>query len=348
MEIGIVGGGAIATGYAGFLSLKGFTVTLWSPSGASAVPFQEGAPLELSGAVESRLQPAFCSSLQELSRSEVIILAIPVIGHKSVLDQLAPLLEPNHTVIISGHLSFAALYLSKKLAERGISIPIVAWNTTAVTCKKQSPTHFRLGAIRKKINMSVLPSCLRQRAHTTCTNIFGDVFEIQEDLLDIAISNLNPQSHLAIALFNLTRIERGEVWGQNTNMTASVHRFLNALDAERVEIAAALRKPVISRLEQRMSAQKASNAAPASLAPPTEPNGPKDMNTRYVLEDVPFGIAPLLQLADMLGVEARLHESGVRILNACYGRDLTRDNDILPCLDLSSIEKIKTLSRDGY
>jgi opine dehydrogenase len=37
----------------------------------------------------------------------------------------------------------------------------------------------------------------------------------RDDLLAIAVSNLNPQNHMGIALCNLTRMERGESWNQN-------------------------------------------------------------------------------------------------------------------------------------
>ena len=42
------------------------------------------------------------------------------------------------------------------------------------------------------------------------------------------LSNLNPQNHLGIALCNVTRMERGEDWGQGENVTPAVGRFIEA------------------------------------------------------------------------------------------------------------------------
>lgn len=46
--------------------------------------------------------------------------------------------------------------------------------------------------------------------------------------------------------------------------------------------------------------------------------GPKTLDTRYVLEDVHFGLP--------------LHRSGVTILSACYRKDSNAHNDLLPAI----------------
>ncbi|WP_447407668.1 NAD/NADP octopine/nopaline dehydrogenase family protein, partial [Clostridium perfringens] len=43
---------------------------------------------------------------------------------------------------------------------------------------------------------------------------------------------------MGIALLNLTRMEKGEQWSQGGNITPAVGRFIEALDAERLAIAA--------------------------------------------------------------------------------------------------------------
>ena len=48
-----------------------------------------------------------------------------------------------------------------------------------------------------------------------CRDAFGDRFVPRAGLAAIALSNLNPQNHLAIALCNLTRMELGRR-GSNT------------------------------------------------------------------------------------------------------------------------------------
>ncbi|MFX5603177.1 hypothetical protein ABTD90_21760, partial [Acinetobacter baumannii] len=77
--------------------------------------------------------------------------ALPGYGHKLALDQAAPHLREGQTVIVSSHASFGALYLSKLLAARGVSVPIVVWGTTVTTGRLRSPTEVAVATVRQKV-----------------------------------------------------------------------------------------------------------------------------------------------------------------------------------------------------
>lgn len=353
MKVSIAGAGAVAMGYAAFLLQHGHEVCVWSPSGQRTKALAEGAPLTVSGAIIGEFRPGVCRGAKELAESDVIVLALPAYGHRFVLDSLIPYLEQRHTVIISAHLSFSALYLSKKMAERGIVIPIVVWNTTVLTSKAPSPTEIKVGAIRSKVDIAVLPASLAAQSQNICVELFGDRFVVKDDILTIVLSNINPASHLATALCNLTRIERGEAWGQRANVTPTVGRLVEALDRERLIIAEAFGKKVPSIMDHY---SKSFGITAASVAEISEilvergkdPMGPKNIDTRYVLEDVPFGLIPALRLAEIAQVEAPLHKSGVEILSACYGRPFADDNDLLGELDFDDTDKMQDLMSTGY
>jgi hypothetical protein len=64
--------------------------------------------------------------------------------------------------------------------------------------------------------------------------------------------------------------------------------------------------------------------------------GPATPNTRYVIEDVPYGLVTTVLLGRLVGKIALLHESGIHILSAMYGRDFMIENDLLFGLGLLS------------
>lgn len=334
MRVGIAGAGAIAMGYAAFLDKQGHSASIWSPSGRGTAELSKGVALTITGAIEGEFRPTVCQTAEELAAIDVIVLALPAYGHRSVIEALIPFIHQNHTVVISGHLSFAALFLARRLADRGLEIPIVAWSTTLLTSKQRGLNTFNIGTIRGKVDMATLPVNFADAGHATCANLFGDRFNLKDDLLTIALSNLNPQNHLAVALCNLTRIERGETWGQNTNLTSAVGNLIEALDRERVAIASAFGKNVRTvfdhyRLTHNVTGGSVGEAAAAVTARGNDPMGPKNLDTRYILEDVPFGLTPTLLLAELAGIDTPLHRSGVDIISACYGRDLGQGNDLL-------------------
>ena len=77
--------------------------------------------------------------------------------------------------------------------------------------------------------------------------------------------------------------------------------------------------------------------------------GPKTAESRYVLEDVPFGLVPTVVLGRLAERPATLHEAGLALFSAAYGRNLSKDNDLLPELGLERLSagELQRLARAG-
>ena len=78
--------------------------------------------------------------------------------------------------------------------------------------------------------------------------------------------------------------------------------------------------------------------------------GPATAQSRYVLEDCPYGLVMVAKLGRKVGRVATLHEAGINILSAMYGRDFTADNDLLDALefDAMSLEELRRRAAAGY
>lgn len=355
MRVSILGAGAVAFATAAYLAQAGHSPMLWSPSGKSTAAFKTGAPLVAQGAIEIQFAPRVADDYAEaVADADVVMLVLPGFGHKATLDAMAPHVRDGQPVIISSHSSFGALYLSKLLAARGVKAPIIVWGTTLAAASKSGDTQVKVITVRKKVDIAAVPQSASDCASALCTTLFGDRFVKREGLLAIAVSNLNPQNHLAIALMNLTRMERGEVWSQAQNVTPAVGRLIEALDLERLAIARALGVQV-KTVQEHFSLSF--HVAPASVSEMNQEMhrcgndgfGPKSAASRYVTEDVPFGLVATALLGRLAGMPAPIHEAGITLLSAAYGRDFTAANDLLPALGIASLslEQLKTLARDG-
>src|SRR5215216_6326407 len=118
MRVAVLGAGAIAYGGAAYLIERGHDPILWSPSGRRTRELAAGKPLVATGALEGEFQPRVASSCADaVNGAEVILIALPANGHRAVFDAAAPHIRPGQMVAISGHLSFGALYLARKLAD---------------------------------------------------------------------------------------------------------------------------------------------------------------------------------------------------------------------------------------
>ncbi|WP_062225846.1 NAD/NADP octopine/nopaline dehydrogenase family protein [Aureimonas frigidaquae] len=356
MKVGILGAGAVAAGTAAYLAQSGHEPTVWSPSGKSLKPLSAGGLLTARKAIEGEFAVGWAGSAQAaVAGQQVVLVALPAYGHKAVLDAVAPYLVNGQTVIFSSHASFGALYLSRLMAERGIKLPIIAWGTTLTTGRLGGDDSVNVATVRKKVDYACLPDGDAEACGRLLVDLFGDRFVARDGLMAIALSNLNPQNHLGIALLNLTRMEKGEVWSQAEHVTPAVGRFIEALDAERLAIADCFGREVrtvrqhfslsfhvpedsVSAMNQEMHRQGHNGSGPAT------------MDSRYIYEDVPFGLYPTALLGRIAGRPATLHEAGIAIFSAACGRDLTQDNDLLPALALDSLsrEALEALTRSGY
>ena len=356
MKVGIVGAGAIAFGMAAFLEQAGHAATLWSPSGERTRALAAGEPLVAAGTIEGSFTPAVATSAESLAAdAEVLLIALPAYGHKHVFDAIAPHITAAQTVIVSSHASFGALYLSRLLAARNITVPIVAWGTTLVSGRQTGPAKVQVNTVRKTVDLATLPTSRSAEGLALCQSLFGDRFVDRQSLLAIALSNLNPTIHMGIALGNMTRMERAETWGQAENVTPKIGRLLEELDRERLAIAASLGLDVRTifqhlHLSFGVPYGSASEMHQAMHVIGKGGAGPTTADSRYVTEDVPFGLVPTAKLGRLTGHPAPLHEAGIALFSAMYGRDFTAENDLLAALDIDalSLGQLQTLCRDGY
>ena len=374
VTVGIAGAGAASYATAALLAIRGHDPMIWSPSGESAPPVVKNVSLSkkysevsASGAIETIFHPRIAFDAKELAfENEVIILALPANGHMKVMQLLAPHLKRHHTVIISSHSSLGAIYLTKLIQEqqqeRGQDanenwrLPIVAWGTTVATARRTSASSVQVCTLRTLVDMCTIPYDHSEHGLSVCQNLFGRRrFQQRDGLLAITLSNLNAQNHLGIVLGNMSRIDRNEKWSQGLNITPSIGRFLEALDKERLAIASTLGLEVRTIFDHfSLSFQVPKNLSVSDMnqcmvEKGNDVNGPASTETRYVTEDVPYGLTTIVSLGKLVGQPAFLHESGIRIVSAMYGRDFGAENSLLQSLDLEmvSLEQLKQAGKTG-
>ncbi|HEV7256991.1 MAG TPA: NAD/NADP octopine/nopaline dehydrogenase family protein [Bosea sp. (in: a-proteobacteria)] len=345
MRVAIMGAGAVAFASAAFLIERGHEAVLWSPSGKSTAALATGQPLLSQGKISGEFRPVVAASCEAaLAGADVVLIALPANGHKLVMDAMVPLLTPGQAVVISSHASLGGFYLAQRLKERGVELPIIALSTTVLRARRIGETEVKIATIRSKVDLATLPKRLGEAGLELCNALFGERFRQVDSLLAVALSNVNPQSHMALALCNFTRMEQAEAWGQSEHMTASVGRLLEAIDAERLALASAFGVTVRTMREHyslTYGVPDAPLSETARMLAETQPVtlGPATIDTRYTLEDVPFGLLPLSELGRMAGVPMPLHAAGLAIFSALYGRELTAENDILPLMMAAGLSR---------
>ncbi len=338
MLTAVLGAGGVGLGTAALLAQSGHGVAIWSPSQARG-----DAMLASQGAVAGCFPVRTTDDLAgAVAGSDVVVVALPGWAHRTVLAALAPVLQDGQTVLISSHASLGGLYLHRLLADRGCEAIVAAWGTTVVTGRRTGPLACTVSNIRTAVDAAAIPAKRGHAALAVCRQLFGDRFVARSSLLAIQLSNVNPQNHLAMLLCNLTRAERGEAWGNYWAITPAVGRLMEALDEERLALASHFGVQVRTirdhfHLSFGVELAPVWEQAAAVHAMGGTPNGPATLDTRYITEDVPYGITVTEWLARVAGVPAPLHTAGAALFCALTGRNLRAENDLLPALQLDGV-----------
>ncbi|MFO1324969.1 MAG: NAD/NADP octopine/nopaline dehydrogenase family protein [Burkholderiales bacterium] len=359
--VAMVGAGAIARACAVLLARDGHTVALWSPRGRGAAdlpaarttsatwPAAPAATLVYTGVVEGTAEVALLDDPAEIASADVVVVALPAFAYPSVLPRIAPHLRTGQTVFVSGALSLAPLWLAELAAADGRH-PLLAASGTTVATARSRDGGVAIMTIRTRLAVAALPASSTARAAATLTALFGDRFDTAANVLAVTLTNINPVAHAAMALANITRIERAEIWPQYHYLTPAVARLVEAMDAERRAVAAAFGLTVTT-IEQHF--QRSFDVPQAELAGIAAelhrrrggPPGPTSLDTRFVLEDVPFGLACNAALARICGVAVPVTDATIRTLSALYGRDLAGENPLLAALGLVTATRASLLTR---
>ncbi|EJL70141.1 ketopantoate reductase, partial [Variovorax sp. CF313] len=340
-RVGIAGAGAIALASAAWLRRAGHGVTVWSPGGRGADGLRT-QPLEACGIQSFSVKVEVADGAAGLcAASDVLLLALPVNGHRRVMDALLPLLRDGQTVIVSSMASLSSLYLHEAAARAGRRITVASFGTTVLTARRESGTQVRVMTRRKAVGVSALPGSRVEEAVALCTALFGDGFFPDGSALASALANVNPQSHGPLAVFNWTRIERAENWPQYHCMTPGVSRVIEALDRERRAVAAAFGielGPIEAHFARSFgtASAKLEDIAAELHAKRGGPPGPTQADTRYVTEDMPYGLAFVEALGAIAGVPTPATRTIVDAASLVNGIDFRCENDLLEPLGLAN------------
>jgi opine dehydrogenase len=323
MRLTIIGDGPVARACAAIAASRGHDVAQWSRSFTATRDVTLAAQGALAGAFPLR---QCATAAQAVAGAEAVAIITAANGHRSVMQAVAPHLAPGVPVLVAPAMSLSPLVLEKLTAGRN---PVGALGTTPATARPDG-AGVRVLTIRDRVGIA---GC-RDVAET----LWGAHYDDAPDLIAAALSNINPIAHLAIALCNVTRIEHREAWPQYLNMTPAVCRLIEGLDRERLALAAAYGTsvPTAEAHFARSYATTAPNLAGIAAeihARRGGPPGPTEMSTRFVTEDVPFGLVFYQWLARAKGLAMPLTDASVVLASSVWGMDFARQNDLLALLD---------------
>jgi opine dehydrogenase len=176
------------------------------------------------------------------------------------------------------------------------------------------------------LGLGVLPTDRTEQVRTRLDGLFPGV-TAYPDVLACGLSAMNPIVHPAGVLMNAGRVERsrGEFYFYDEGVTESVAKVIMKVDDERRAIGSALGYNLIPANEAFHQAGFSPEgdlwAAINGSKMLTALRAPGSLDSRWLTEDIPFGLASWSELGTQYGIETPTMDACVNIGSIVMGFD---------------------------
>ena len=312
LSVAVLGASHGGLALAGYLAQQGHAVALWnrSPERVAAVAQKRGIHLTSPGSAAEHVPIALATSnlAAALSGVQLVLVAVPACAHADIARQCAPYLRSGQTVLLLPGRTGGALEFRRVLHAAGCRARVVLGeaNTFPFAARCVEPGFAVIHGAKTEVLAAALPANQTPQLLAACQP-FLPMLRPARSALHTGLANLGAILHPVITLLNADRIERGESFDfYREGVTHTVAAVLAAADAERLRIARAYAVPACS-LRDWIARAYDHHAETIHAAVTGNPayvgiKAPATLAHRYLLEDVPTGLIPLLELGKAAGL----------------------------------------------
>jgi opine dehydrogenase len=347
-SVTILGAGHGGLALAAHLARQGHRVSLWnrSPERLAAVRERGGIRLSTPTSDDSHVPIAVATSnmATSLAGTRLVLVAVPASGHAEVARACAPHLRDGQAVLLLPGRTGGSLEFRRALDAAGCRARILLGeaNTFPLASRTVAPAAAVIFGVKNEVAAAALPA-VRTSALLAAFRPLLPMLRPVRSVLHTGFANLGAILHPVITLLNAERIMRGDSFDfYAEGVTAPVANVLQAADTERLRIARAYGVALPS-LRQWIGQTYGHHADTIHAAVRGNPayEGLKAPNTvvhRYLLEDVPTGLIPLMELGRAAGLGTPALEELIERASRLFGSESWRQARTLDTLGLDGLD----------
>jgi opine dehydrogenase len=347
MRIAVLGGGNGSYAAAADLAEQGHEVRLWRRDAAAFAPVLRSGAIVLKdhrGHRAVKLALATASLAAALADAELVLAPVPAFAQADLARAIAPHLRDGQIVFLPpGTFGSYAMAAALRGAGATAAVAIAETGTLPYLARKHGPDEIAITTRATRLPTGVFPARLTETALAAIRRAFPAVLSV-EDALSGALMNAGPIIHPPLILMNAGPIEHFDHWDIHREGTQkSIRRVTTALDAERIAVREALgyRAPHFPLADHYESDRwMYGDLAHDKLVDSGDWREHLDLLThRYMREDVAYGLAFLVSVADWAGVTCPVARALLSLGSAVVGEDLARGPRTLAALGLDRLDR---------
>ncbi|MCD4673435.1 MAG: NAD/NADP octopine/nopaline dehydrogenase family protein [Anaerolineaceae bacterium] len=352
----VIGAGHGGKTMAAYLALQGKEVTLFNRTyeHVKMIAARGGIELERdeSGVRGFGKLAQVTSDMQvALADAQMIMVVVPSSAHRDIANLASPHLKDGQILILNPGRTCGAIEFCHVLEACGCTadVTIAETETFIYASRSDGPAQARIFRTKNAVPLAALPANRTQRVLDAINDVYPEFID-GINVLNTGLNNMGAIFHPALTILNAGRIEStlGDFQFYIDGVTPSVARVLEALDRERVTVAASIGIRARTAREWLTAAYNVTGGdlleAIHNQAGYYGINAPSTLNHRYIFEDIPMSLVPMASLGKSFGVSVRGMDSLIRLACIIHQTDYWRRGRTLKKLgiaDFSSIELLR-------
>jgi len=293
--------------------------------------------------------------------AEIIVIVTGGNAQETVATSLAPLLRDGQIVLLIQGNTGGALVVRRALDRAGCRarIDVAEMDNYPYSCWRRGPTRIELIVRKHWLQIAAFPGDRIGAVFPRLSPLFPHAVAAANAVFT-GFTNANAMLHVANCVANAGKIDRGEAYKfYAEGVTPSVARLYQAINAERVAIAAAYGAsvPTLEDWFERVYGVRGADLPETCRLLTTSSDGPyqatgtpNSWTHKYIAEDVPVGLMPMRALGQAAGVPAPAIDAVIHLAMILAGSDFAATARTLDRMGLAGMDagQIRHTFQNGF
>lgn len=348
MNIAIIGAGNGGQAMAAHFAMLGHSINLYNRSITKLGLIVTSEEIWLNDKIKGVGKLNLISDdLQKVVKGcELIMVTTTADAHREIAKNIAPHVEENQMIVLNPGRTLGALEFSKILrGKTSKRVYIAEAQSLLYACRADTAGNVRVIGVKSKVLLAAYPNTDTDEVLQKVNSVYP-CFIKAKDVLHTSLENIGAIIHPAVIILNAAAIERGDLFYFYNQMTPSVATVLEKLDKERLQIGLAYNHNLLSVFKWISFAYNNVKSSPSdTLLQSIRANpayykilAPNTLRSRLMLEDIPTGILPYIELAKLANVEVPLMKSILTMSESLLDEDFTEHGRTLANMGLKNID----------
>lgn len=347
MKITVIGTGNGGQAIAGYMAKEGHKITLYGRDREKVAELKELGGITLKGRLKGfgALDCITSNLCEAVEGAEIIMIATTANAHKEIATKLAPYIEDEQIIILNPGRTCGALEFKQAMLANGCNkhFYIAEAQTLVYACRLVKNGKVNIIGVKDEVFVSALPSSDTGYILQKTNNIFP-CFKPAKNVLQTSLENIGAIFHPCVLLFNAATIERKNEFYFYRDMTPKISEFIEEFDKERIAVGKAYGIDLLGASDWVTFAYQGTQGDTLCEKMRNNPayydiKSPSSIYTRQLMEDIPTGVLPIMELGKVAGLRMQLFESMVTICSALLNVDFSKNGRTLESLGLAGMSK---------